>query len=107
MGTEIFKTPPDFAFWMSLKVVMAVFPQNTIFLDTLRGGAAYFYLISILIWPHFDTYPYISIQNILMSTQNILITKIYLRRGFLSKNIQRGGPLEQNVNFSSTCFYII
>ena len=43
-----------------------------------RGGAAYLYLISILIWPHFDTYPYISIQNILMSTQNILITKIYL-----------------------------
>ena len=24
-----------------------------------RGGAAYLYLISILIWPHFDTYPYI------------------------------------------------
>ena len=23
-----------------------------------RGGAAYLYLISILIWPHFDTYPY-------------------------------------------------
>merc|ERR1711884_417270 len=75
--------------------------------DTARGGAVYLYLISILIWPHFDTYPYISIQNILMSTQNILIIKIYLRRGFLSKNIQRGGPLEQNVNFSSTCFYII
>ena len=47
MGTEIFKieeemtekmkpefskTPPAFAFWMSLKVVMAVFPLNTIFL---------------------------------------------------------------------------
>ena len=43
-----------------------------------RGGAAYLYLISILIWPHFDTYPYISIQNILMRAQNILITKIYL-----------------------------
>ena len=43
-----------------------------------RGGAAYLYLISILIWPHFDTYPYRSIQNILMSTQNILIIKIYL-----------------------------
>ena len=25
-----------------------------------RGGAAYLYLISILIWPHFDTYPHIS-----------------------------------------------
>ena len=25
-----------------------------------RGGAAYLYLISILIWPHFDTYPYMS-----------------------------------------------
>ena len=46
--------------------------------NIFRGGAAYLYLISILIWPHFDTYPYISIQNILMSTQNILITKIYL-----------------------------
>ena len=34
--------------------------------------------ITILIWPHFDTYSYISIQNILMSTQNILINKIYL-----------------------------
>ena len=44
----------------------------------LRGGAAYLYLISILIWPHFDTYPYVSIQNILMRAQNILITKIYL-----------------------------
>ena len=32
------------------------------FLD-YRGGAAYLYFISILIWPHFDTYPYISIQN--------------------------------------------
>ena len=61
-------------------------------IKTHRGGAAYLYLISTLIWPHFDTYPYISIQNILMSTQNILITKIYLWRGFLSKNIQRGDP---------------
>ena len=43
-----------------------------------RGGAAYLYLISILIWPQFDTYPYISIQNILTRAQNILITKIYL-----------------------------
>ena len=43
-----------------------------------RGGAAYLYLISILMWPHFDTYPYVSIQNILMRAQNILITKIYL-----------------------------
>ena len=48
------------------------------FLQGFRGGAAYLYLISILIWPNFDTYPYISIQNILMSTQNILIIKIYL-----------------------------
>ena len=31
---EFFKTPPAFAFWMSLKVVMAVFPQNTIFFWT-------------------------------------------------------------------------
>ena len=46
--------------------------------NNFRGGAAYLYLISILIWPHFDTYPYISIQNILMRAQNILITKIYL-----------------------------
>ena len=29
---EFSKTPPTFAFWMSLKVVMAVFPQNDIFL---------------------------------------------------------------------------
>ena len=46
-----------------------------------RGRAAYLYLISILIWPHFDTYPYISnisIQNIFMRAQNILIIKIYL-----------------------------
>ena len=51
MGTEIFKleeemtekmkpefskTPPAFAFWMSLKVVMAIFPRNDIFFwDTL------------------------------------------------------------------------
>ena len=28
---EFFKTPPTFAFWMSLKVVMAVFPLNDIF----------------------------------------------------------------------------
>ena len=48
-----------------------------------RGGAAYLYLISILIWPHFDTYPYISIQNILMRAQNILITPIYLSGGSL------------------------
>ena len=43
MGTEIFKIeeemtekmkPKVFAFWMSLKVVMAVFPQNTIFFET-------------------------------------------------------------------------
>ena len=35
------------------------------YFNTNRGGAAYllltYYLISILIWPHFDTYPYISI----------------------------------------------
>ena len=49
-----------------------------LFFAIIRGGAAYLYLISILIWPHFDTYPYISIQNILMRAQNILITKIYL-----------------------------
>ena len=41
-------------------------PINTFTLRTYRGGAAYLYLISILIWPHFGTYPYISIQNILM-----------------------------------------
>ena len=29
---EFSKTPPAFAFWLSLKVVMAVFPLNTIFL---------------------------------------------------------------------------
>ena len=29
---EFFKTPPSFAFWMSLKVVMAIFPHEDIFL---------------------------------------------------------------------------
>merc|ERR1712073_175428 len=59
--------------------------------DTLyilfRGGAAYLYLISILIWPHFDTYPYISIQNILMITQNILIIRVSVQK------YPKGGPL--------------
>ena len=64
-----------------------------------RGGAAYLYLISILIWLHFDTYPYISIQNILMRAQNILIIKIYLWGGFLWENIQMGDPWK-NVFFS-------
>ena len=31
---EFFKTPPTFAFWMILKVIMAVFPLNTIFFET-------------------------------------------------------------------------
>ena len=31
---EFSKTPPTFAFWMSLKVVMAVFPLNDIFFGT-------------------------------------------------------------------------
>ena len=60
---------------LSSTVFVKEVTQETI---NYRGGAAYLYLISILIWPHFDTYPYISIQNILMSTQNILIIKIYL-----------------------------
>ena len=32
---EFSKTPPPFAFWISLKVVMAVFPRNDIFFETL------------------------------------------------------------------------
>ena len=56
----------------------SVLEINLVNVNVFRGGAAYLYLISILIWPHFDTYPYISIQNILMRAQNILITKIYL-----------------------------
>merc|ERR1711949_97640 len=32
---EFSKTPPTFAFWMSLTVVMAVFPLNDIFFETL------------------------------------------------------------------------
>ena len=31
---EFSKTPPTFAFWMILKVIMAVFPLNTIFFET-------------------------------------------------------------------------
>ena len=31
---EFSKTPPAFAFWMSLKVVMAIFPRNDIFFET-------------------------------------------------------------------------
>ena len=34
--SEFSKTPPAFAFWMSLKVVVAIFPRNDIFFwDTL------------------------------------------------------------------------
>ena len=32
---EFSKTPPAFAFWMSLKVVVAIFPRNDIFFGTL------------------------------------------------------------------------
>ena len=32
---EFSKTPPTFAFWMSLRVVMAIFPLNDIFFGTL------------------------------------------------------------------------
>ena len=32
---EFSKTPPTFAFWMSLRVVMAIFPRNDIFFGTL------------------------------------------------------------------------
>ena len=31
---EFSKTPPAFAFWMSLRVVMAIFPRNDIFFET-------------------------------------------------------------------------
>ena len=31
---EFSKTPPAFAFWMSLKVVVAIFPRNDIFFGT-------------------------------------------------------------------------
>ena len=31
---EFSKTPPTFAFWMSLRVVMAIFPRNDIFFGT-------------------------------------------------------------------------
>ena len=32
---EFSNTPPTFAFWMSLRVVMAIFPRNDIFFGTL------------------------------------------------------------------------
>ena len=81
-----FVFPQSYVFVLSVFCIMLVPIQSPCFKPLsyhklflkYRGGAAYLYLISILIWPHFDTYPYISIQNILMRAQNILITKIYL-----------------------------
>ena len=69
---------------------------RTLFFDKCRGGTAYLYLISILMWPHFDTYPFISMQNILMRARNIstYYQNILMRRVSLRK-YQKGELLEK------------
>ena len=63
----------------------------------IRGGAAYLYLISILIWPHFDTYPYISIQNIQGVPKKMSFSgKTAITTFKLIQNAKVGGVLENS-----------